>query len=103
MNKPWYVYMLKCSDGSYYTGVSTNVFRRVEEHKSGGTKASKYVRSRLPCFLAFFMETANRSDAQRLEAQIKKLSKKKKHDLSRFYEYISVLDLKIQAINKWNS
>lgn len=70
--------MLLCSDGSLYTGVTTDVERRVTQHNKG--KGSKYVRSRTPADLVWYYRTEGRSSALRIEAKIKRLraeSKKK--------------------------
>ena len=67
----WYVYMLRCGDGSLYTGSTTDVERRLREHQ-GGTGA-RYTRSRPPVTLAYAEEAPDRSAAQRREAAIKKL------------------------------
>ncbi len=75
----WYLYILRLSDGSLYTGITKDVERRIEQHEEG--KGSKYVRSRLPCNLVYIEEMENRSEALRREAEIKKWSKKKKEEL----------------------
>ncbi len=72
----WYVYMLRCGDGSLYTGSTTDVERRLREHQ-GGTGA-RYTRSRPPVTLAYAEEAPDRSAAQRREAAIKKLSRAQK-------------------------
>ena len=73
---PWYVYVLQCSDGSLYCGITTDVIRRLEEHQSG--KGAKYTRSRLPLEIVVSWEEENRSTATKSEIAFKKLSKKKK-------------------------
>ena len=72
----WYVYMLRCGDGSLYTGSTTDVERRLREHQ-GGTGA-RYTRSRPPVTLAYAEEAPDRSTAQRREAAIKKLPRAQK-------------------------
>ncbi len=72
----WYVYMLRCGDGSLYTGSTTDVRRRLETHQSG--KGAKYTRSRLPVSLAYTEMAADRSAALRREAAIKKLPRGEK-------------------------
>ena len=72
----WYVYMLRCGDGSLYTGSTTDVERRLREHQ-GGTGA-RYTRSRPPVTLAYAEEAPDRSAAQRREAAIKKMSRAQK-------------------------
>jgi putative endonuclease len=68
-----WVYMLRCSDGSLYTGWSTDVERRLARHRAG--KASRYTASRLPVELAFLAPMADRSAARREEARIKALDR----------------------------
>ena len=72
----WYVYMLRCGDGSLYTGSTTDVERRLREHQ-GGTGA-RYTRSRPPVTLAYAEKAPDRSAAQRPEASIKKLPRAQK-------------------------
>ena len=76
----WYVYMLRCGDGSLYTGSTTDVERRLREHQ-GGTGA-RYTRSRPPVTLAYAEEAPDRSAAQRREAAIKKLPRAQKLKLN---------------------
>ena len=75
----WYVYMLRCGDGSLYTGCTDDVDRRLAVHQSG--KGAKYTRSRLPVALAYQEEQPDRSAALRREADIKRLSRAKKLEL----------------------
>lgn len=72
----WIVYILQMNDGSYYTGITNNLDKRLEAHRSG--KGSKYVGSRLPCSVIYISNEPNRSEASKHEARIKKLSKKEK-------------------------
>lgn len=75
-NKSWYVYILRCSDNSLYTGISTDVASRIEAHQSG--KGARYTRGRGPFVLVYQEEIGTRADALRRELEIKKLSKKDK-------------------------
>ena len=68
----WYVYMLRCGDGSS----TTDVARRLREHQNG--TGAKYTRARPPVSLAYTEEAPDRSTAQRREAAIKKLPRKRK-------------------------
>ena len=72
----WYVYMLRCGDGSLYTGSTTDVERRLREHQ--GRTGARYTRSRPPVTLAYAEEAPDRSAAQRREAAIKKLPRAQK-------------------------
>jgi len=74
--KNWYFYVLSCSDSSLYTGVTTDVDRRVKEHNE--KKGAKYTRGRTPVRLYYCREMKDRSTAQKLETAFKKLSRSKK-------------------------
>jgi len=80
VDKPYFVYIVRCSDGSLYTGVSCDVERRVTDHNSGKYGA-KYTRSRRPVQLIFKKKTKNRSSAQQEEWRIKQLSRQAKQKL----------------------
>ena len=72
-SQTWYIYILRCSDNSLYTGVTTDLERRLKQHNDGA-KGARYTRTRRPVSLAY-AETANdRSEAQRREAAIKQLN-----------------------------
>ena len=73
----WFVYILRCSDGSLYTGVTTDLMRRVSEHNNSN-KGAKYTRTRLPVHLVWSAECGSRSEAMKREASIKKLNRPKK-------------------------
>ena len=70
------VCLLRCGDGSLYTGSTTDVARRLREHQNG--TGAKYTRARPPVSLAYTEEASDRSAAQRREAAIKKLPRKRK-------------------------
>lgn len=72
----WHVYMLRCGDGSLYTGSTTDVSRRLAQHQKG--TGAKYTRSRLPVELAYVEKAADRSAALCREAAIKKLPRGEK-------------------------
>jgi len=78
--KQSYVYILKCSDDSYYTGVTSNLTKRITEHKTGKHKDS-YTYSRRPVQLKFYAEFTDISLAIPTEKQIKKWSRAKKEAL----------------------
>jgi len=78
----WSIYLLRCADGSTYTGITTDVARRVDEHRSGD-KGAKYLRGRGPLVLLYQREVGSRSQASRLEHQVRKLAKAEKDDPSR--------------------
>lgn len=76
----WYLYMLRCSDESLYTGITKDVDRRVKEHNSGKI-GSKYVRSRLPAVLIYFEGCKSHHEALRRELDIKSWRREKKLEL----------------------
>lgn len=73
----WSVYIVRCGDGSLYTGIATNVSRRLGEHKSGVIGA-KYLRGREPLELVLERQVGNRSLASKIERRIKKLPRREK-------------------------
>ena len=73
----WFVYMLRCADDSLYTGVTTDVERRVAEHNAKKS-VTRYTRVRQPVSLTYFEKAESRSDACKRESQLKKLTKKQK-------------------------
>jgi len=78
----WYIYILKCSDDSLYTGITTDLNRRVEEHNNS-LKGAKYTRSRRPVELVYFESCRDKSSATSRELGIKKLTRAKKLELIR--------------------
>ena len=79
MNKKQYVYIVECSDGTYYTGWTTDPERRVRTHNSG--RGAKYTRSRLPVKLIHTETYEDKSEALRREAEIKRMTRKQKERL----------------------
>ncbi len=69
----WSVYILRCGDGSLYTGIATDVERRFGEHVSQGPKTAKYLRRRLPLEVVYRREIGNRSEASKEELRIKRM------------------------------
>jgi predicted GIY-YIG superfamily endonuclease len=74
----WLLYILKCCDGSLYTGITNDILRRVEQHGSG--TASRYTRSRLPVELIYKERCRNKSGALKKECRIKALTRKEKEE-----------------------
>jgi predicted GIY-YIG superfamily endonuclease len=72
----WLVYLLRCRDGSLYTGITNDLPKRLKFHAAG--KASRYTRSRLPVRLAYTEPQPSKSRALKREAAIKKLSRRQK-------------------------
>lgn len=79
MKAAWSLYLVRCSKGSLYTGITTDVERRFEEHCNGS--GAKYLRGRGPLRLEFQCNVGNRSDALRLEHMVKRLDKSGKETL----------------------
>ena len=76
----WYVYIVECADGSLYTGITTDLNRRLLEHNYS-FKSAKYTRSRRPVRLVWSKLVANRSEASKEEYRIKRLKRKQKLEL----------------------
>jgi predicted GIY-YIG superfamily endonuclease len=76
MDKVWFVYLLRCGDGSLYCGITDDVLRRLEAHRSG--KGAKYTRGRGPLELVYTEECESYSAALKREAAIKKLKRQEK-------------------------
>ena len=74
----WYVYILRCQDDSLYTGVCTDLERRVQEHNQCNKKGARYTRARRPVNMVYQEDCENRSEACKREAAIKKLQRKQK-------------------------
>ena len=75
----WYVYMLRCGDGTLYTGVARDVQARLEAHRSG--KGAKYTRGRYPLELVYTEQCATKSEALKRELAIKALPRTEKTKL----------------------
>jgi putative endonuclease len=75
----WSLYILECSDGSFYTGVSTDVDRRLGEHQKG--TASRYTRTRRPVVLVYREECGSRASSLSRECAVKSLSRQAKEEL----------------------
>lgn len=79
MESVWYLYMLRCRDGSLYTGITTDVERRLEAHRSG--KGAKYTRGRGPLTLVYQERCGDHSRALRRELEIKALTAAEKNQM----------------------
>ena len=75
----WFVYIVECSDNTYYTGIAKDVEKRIEKHNSG--KGAKYTKNRTPVKLLNCWEFENRSEASKEEYRIKQLTRKQKEEL----------------------
>lgn len=76
----WYVYLLRCADDSLYTGITTDLERRLIEHNSQKLGA-RYTRSRRPVLLVYHEICTSRSEASKREMQIKQLNRQQKLQL----------------------
>jgi putative endonuclease len=77
----WFVYMVRCSDDSLYTGIAMDVERRINEHNSDDISGAKYTRPRRPVRLVYQEQVGSRSEAASREHAIKKLTRQKKEAL----------------------
>ena len=74
----WWVYMLRCADGSLYTGVTTDLQRRLAQHNGECAGGARYTRSRRPVMLIWQEAGHDRGSAQRREAALKRLPRRRK-------------------------
>ena len=81
MESTWKLYILRCGDGSLYTGITTDVQKRLAAHRSG--KGAKYTRGRGPLELVYSEKCGSHSDALRRELEIKRLPREEKETLIR--------------------
>ena len=73
----WYTYMVKCRDGTIYTGVTKDLTRRIREHNVS-SRGAKYTKSRRPVTLIYHHQFESRSGAQKFEYKVKKMTRKQK-------------------------
>lgn len=77
--KEWFVYIVECSDSTYYIGITTDIIKRIETHNS--KKGAKYTRSRTPVTLKYSNKFENKSEASKEEYRIKQLTRLEKEQL----------------------
>ena len=87
MESNWYLYIMRCGDGSLYTGITTDVEKRLEAHRIG--KGAKYTRGRGPLELVYRENCDSHSQALKREAQIKALPRTEKEKLLEVREKLS--------------
>lgn len=80
MEENWHVYIVRCNDGTFYTGVAKDLERRIQQHNHSNAGA-KYTRTRRPVELVYREAAADRSSAQQREYQLRKLSAAQKRQL----------------------
>ena len=79
METGWYLYILRCKDNTLYTGITTDVEKRLDAHRSG--KGAKYTRGRVPLELVYREACESHSDALKRELEIKSLTRQEKEKL----------------------
>ena len=77
----YYFYMVRCADDSLYSGITTDLKRRIKEHNSDGKKGAKYLRAKKPVKLVYSKKFKDRNSALVREAEVKKLPKPQKERL----------------------
>lgn len=75
----WWIYIVECSDGTYYTGITPDINKRITKHNTG--QGAKYTQFRSPVRLVYYEQHLNKSEASKREHQIKKLSREQKQIL----------------------
>jgi putative endonuclease len=78
--KAWFLYVLRCADGTLYTGTTTDISRRIDEHNTS-RRGAKYTKTRRPVKLVFSLNYENRSKAQKAEYKFKRLTRKQKEKI----------------------
>lgn len=79
--KIWYLYIILTHNNKYYTGITTDIQRRFDEHSGDSKKGAKYLKANTPSKIVHQESFKNRSEATKRELQIKKLSRKQKEEL----------------------
>ena len=92
------IYLVECRDGTLYTGITTDVERRLEEH-ADSPRGARYLRGRGPLKLVYQQRMGDRSLASQVEARIKKLPRKEKADRDRLSRRISDWLAELKAVN----
>ncbi|PIY79046.1 MAG: hypothetical protein COY81_04770 [Candidatus Pacebacteria bacterium CG_4_10_14_0_8_um_filter_43_12] len=83
-NSAWWVYIVECADGSFYTGSTPDITSRVKKHNDG--MGAKYTRNHLPVKLVYFEPYPDRSAAAKREIELKKLKHRQKKELAVGFE-----------------
>ena len=78
-HEPWYLYILECADGSFYTGITKDLERRLAQHEQG--KAARYTRTRRPVRLRYSEQCADRASALKREYKVKSMTRQQKQRL----------------------
>ena len=80
-DQSWSLYIIRCSDGSLYTGITKDIKRRFKEHQSQGAKCAKYLRGKSPLKLVYSVNNLTQRQALQMELNIKKMPKTQKENL----------------------
>jgi putative endonuclease len=96
----WHIYLIRCGDGSLYTGISTDVERRFVQHQTPGRGGSKYLRGRGPLVLAFQTKIGSYSLALKVERKVKNLPKDEKEEIILNNEYLDEIIQNIDQTTK---
>ena len=78
--KLWFLYVVRCKDNTFYTGITTDITRRLNEHNSS-KQGAKYTKTRRPVKLVYWTSFKNRSEAQKAEYRFKKLNRTQKEKI----------------------
>jgi len=81
----WFVYILLCNDSTLYTGITTDLARRISQHNEG--KGAKYTSMRRPIKLVYFIDKPDRSSASKEEYRIKQLTRLQKLNLIKEFQF----------------
>ena len=79
----WFVYILRCADGSYYTGITRDLERRLQEHNGDNRRGAAYTRARRPVHIVYRESCSSRSQAARREHEIRTLTRRDKGKLAK--------------------
>ena len=88
----WYLYLIRCRDNTLYTGISTDVGRRLAQHRGAGNIGSKYLNGRGPLSLVFQENLGSKSLALKEERRVKRMSKTKKEELIKVSGYAFTIE-----------
>ena len=83
----WYLYLIRCRDSTLYTGISTDVDRRLAQHQGEGNAGSRYLKGRGPLSLVFQEKLGSKSLALKVERRVKRMSKARKEKLIKVSGY----------------
>ncbi|MDP1932746.1 MAG: GIY-YIG nuclease family protein [Gammaproteobacteria bacterium] len=81
INGGWFLYLVRCRNGTFYTGITTDVERRFAEHQKGGVRAARYLRGKGPLELVYTIPAGDRALASTLENRVKSLTRADKQNL----------------------